>query len=105
MSDAFNCGQCGHVCGTGATCSGGVCKCGSATCMANETCCSGTCQTSCVTDMGTALDMSPSGGLCQCASHCATDPIAKWCVGPECCYTPGIAGACTIGPCQINMAP
>jgi hypothetical protein len=104
-SDINNCGACGRSCGPGGTCMSGQCTCGSMTCAANEVCCGGSCQTSCVTDMGTALDLSSSSGLCQCADHCASDLIG-WCVGTNCCYVDGIAGSCQVSTtCQINMSP
>jgi hypothetical protein len=105
MSDAFNCGTCGHVCGSGGTCMNGSCTCGGQTCGTGQTCCGGMCQSTCVTDMGVAQDLSmSSGGACQCTNHCATDPIG-WCVGTNCCYVDAIAGSCMIGPCSINMTP
>jgi hypothetical protein len=104
MSDVNNCGACGNACGTGGSCTNGMCTCGGMTCGANQKCCSGTCMSSCATDMGMP-DMSTSGGgLCQCSDHCVGDPVG-WCVGTNCCYANGIFMTCMIGPCQINMAP
>jgi hypothetical protein len=104
-SDANNCGACGVSCGPGGLCTNGHCSCGNMTCSAAEVCCNGTCQSSCVNDMGQALDLSSSGALCQCSDHCQNDPSGT-CVGPDCCGAAALLGACAFSStCQVNLAP
>jgi hypothetical protein len=104
-SDVNNCGSCGHVCGgSGASCVSGQCTCGGQTCGQYETCCNGSCAASCAPDLGMPTPLGGTGGLCQCGTHCAGDPIG-WCMGTDCCYLEALGGACQIGPCLPNMTP
>jgi hypothetical protein len=94
-SDAFNCGKCGNACPAGQVCASGTCGCPAGGCVAYDMS---------MSMSSVDMAMSGGGGVCQCSNHCTSDPIG-WCVGPNCCYFDGIAGACNIGPCSPNMTP
>jgi hypothetical protein len=88
-TDPQNCGTPGRVCGTGETCSAGVCGCGGAgPCDAGESCCSGSCIDTMGDDAmncgGCGMACPPEGPTCT-AGSCGCGASGEMCDPP----TPG----------------
>jgi hypothetical protein len=99
-SDSLNCGACGTVCPTGATCQNGVCQkpgCrSSADCAVGQACVNGVCQTASCSDGikdGQETDVDCGGVAC---APCAT---GKRCLANSDCIQGEV---CQAGVCAVN---
>ncbi len=81
-SDRDNCGECGHACETGLTCTDGECLCGATTCDPGLGCCSGSCrdlmndEANCGTCGNMCNDSAPTCTDGECL--CDGDPPCAW---------------------------
>ena len=116
LTDATNCGQCGHVCASGESCVSGSCTCGShGDCPSGQSCCNGACVdeqsdvnncgacgNACTTSVANATATCTSG---VCGFTCSTG--FKLCNGTcipndQCCGGCSSGETCVSGTCVQN---